>query len=1496
MKLVRVSRMKKNVGMAVAAFAWLQSALVPVYASDTEVYARTNTLTGVPTPTIMFLLDSSGSMTEADLPASTCDYDAVAMPEYPDVTDAQKTTRFNNLRCGVYKVLMGRGGNPAIPGFMKAGLAVFLPHGAPGGYIVQPARPLDALADLGDVTARVMDGNDDAEQDLPAGSNYLNSDDLDLGKDASTNRSLGLRFQNVVLPRYVKVSRAVLVMTASEAVTGSTGDYQARIDTAGNAVNFVTTAVESHAWSASANSFNIGDIAVGQTTSIDVTALVQDKVNEAAWCGGQAMAFRLGQTSAGNGHRAFYSYENAVAANNPALAPYLSISYTVDLADLQSRGLASSTCFSASGVAAAAINQGYDDISIDDSESGRNIDYASQKTTEVNYGLSFKNRRFVGVRFGNLAIPNNAVIDSATVYGQFNTGANALTTVNPYYYNAGDTAPFCRNYPGSGFYCRVSSSGWNGGASKTVSVINQSGGKPKLGAVDVTSYVQALVGRGDWVTGNSMTFLLVGDANASFYAYENGADKAARIDIKWHANSVNSFNNFKTVRQQLWESLRDLNPDGNTPLATSFAEVSDYMMGYKVWEDASVNTSKARDASGNLTGMYSSPLSETQRCASNFIYMLTDGEPNNDGNASQRTTDLLGGSGTCTRRSSDLSALAGAGNQGSWYCMFDAAKYLSEGVNRKNIAVNTSTVMFGPSIDESASAIATYSNSQKAMLDAKRNLRTVADKFGGRGEFYEATDEDSLVESLQKTVDNALAQNGTISAPGVAVNQLSRLTHLDQLYYAVFDPDPAKARWEGNLKRYRLYLEPDNGDADSVPQAVIKDYSGSTAAASLSAVDPVTGFFAENTKSAWSSSPDGSSAVSGGAAGRLTDVANRKMYTYLGTYPSGSGAALRLFLPGAGGFDDATAKTLMNVSSDVLYRNLINWFKGYNLTQAQVDGSTVATVDPDNVRQRMGGVLHSQPIVVNYGYENASTPGSTADRDARIAAESNPDLQDNTVFVSSMEGLMQAINAKTGNEEFSFIPKELLVGIKKQHDNPNQTLPEFGLDGAWTVWRRDGNGDFRITTSGQDHVYLYGGMRMGGRNFYALDMTNRSAPKVLWGITPSSASAFSRMGQSWSKPVLGTIKVGGAITQALFIGGGYDGKHETAGYSSGSPTAGNDSTATGDAGSDSDYYGNQVYIVNAKTGALIAWASNGGATYNKSEMKFSIPTEMKTRDTNGDGLVDIVYFGDLGGQVFRMDINNGQTATNLIKRVHLLASLGQAQSGATLSQRRFYESSATAPMRDDAGKWYMAVALGSGYRSHPLDEAIQEEFYMLRDYDAVKSDLMSLTTLQGSITRSSLAQVDLTSSSGVSVSASQRGWYIDFTRTGEKVLSTPLIFNAKVFFSTYIPEQTAGTECKPVVGSNRLWAMGVSDAQPLSSGGVAEGGRAGSDSTGLGSDPVLVIQRSPQPPCTSNCENVPPEDNSTLQPVIIQGTGAMAPEDQFTAGMRPLRWYEKKPN
>lgn len=45
------------------------------------------------------------------------------------------------------------------------------------------------------------------------------------------------------------------------------------------------------------------------------------------------------------------------------------------------------------------------------------------------------------------------------------------------------------------------------------------------------------------------------------------------------------------------------------------------------------------------------------------------------------------------------------------------------------------------------------------------------------------------------------------------------------------------------------------------------------------------------------------------------------------------------------------------------------------------------------------------------------------------------------------------------------------------------------------------------------------------------------------------------------------------------------------------------------------------------------------------DLKYSVVSQINAVDRNSDGLVDHLFFGDLGGQAFRVDLNNNATTT-----------------------------------------------------------------------------------------------------------------------------------------------------------------------------------------------------------------------------------------------------------
>src|SRR5690606_32499907 len=121
------------------------------------------------------------------------------------------------------------------------------------------------------------------------------------------------------------------------------------------------------------------------------------------------------------------------------------------------------------------------------------------------------------------------------------------------------------------------------------------------------------------------------------------------------------------------------------------------------------------------------------------------------------------------------------------------------------------------------------------------------------------------------------------------------------------------------------------------------------------------------------------------------------------------------------------------------------------------------------------------------------------------------------------EGKLHAIDGETGQEKFAFIPKSMLNILPGTLANTVGDDKLYGIDGPITVWIKDDDDD-GIIESG-DHVYLYFTLRRGGREVYALDVTDPDKPKYLWSISGGSG-VFAELGQTWSAPKHTQVNVG----------------------------------------------------------------------------------------------------------------------------------------------------------------------------------------------------------------------------------------------------------------------------------------------------------------------------------------------------------------------------------
>ena len=101
---------------------------------------------------------------------------------------------------------------------------------------------------------------------------------------------------------------------------------------------------------------------------------------------------------------------------------------------------------------------------------------------------------------------------------------------------------------------------------------------------------------------------------------------------------------------------------------------------------------------------------------------------------------------------------------------------------------------------------------------------------------------------------------------------------------------------------------------------------------------------------------------------------------------------------------------------------------------------------------------------------------------------------------------------------------------------------------------KDVDGEGIVECGDSDFVYILLGMRSGGNTLFAMDVTDKNAPDLLWNIS------LPQWGETWSTPVITRMDIASVSQNAdnavVVVGGGYDTVHDTNGFTSAADGAG----------------------------------------------------------------------------------------------------------------------------------------------------------------------------------------------------------------------------------------------------------------------------------------------------------------------------------------------------
>jgi len=988
-------------------------------------------------------------------------------------------------------------------------------------------------------------------------------------------------------------------------------------------------------------------------------------------------------------------------------------------------------------------------------------------------------------------------------------------------------------------------------------------------------------------------------------------DKTKNVNIglmRFSSNGNGGFlskkiDDIDNVKSSIKSQVNSFDSYGGTPISETLYEAYQYFYGkyanYSInnstfftntssyYWDSGYNTyarqqGKIDTNSYNNSQKYISPI--TDQCQSNNIILFTDGEASADTGRDSSIRSLISNANLDNSLFNSSKGLS-RNCSGNGQCAEELALYMKEVPH---------TIKDENGNDVKARPIKTYTiggffADSSPTIQYLKNLAEA-----GGGEFKKANDASSLSDVLKDTFEQISSDTVSYSAPALSINAFNSFEHSEFIYFSVFEPN-TKAQWNGNLKKYRLSSTGDILDRVG-SKAVVND----------------TGLFSATSKSFWSTDIDGNTVTKGGASANFP--ASRSIYTYLHDIDDPKHPSSTISLSTIKTSDNKihSGNSLikntdihLDISNTGISRNtLLDWIEGKN-------------------HNYMSDALHSNALILNYGSKQGNSKTSRP-----------------VIFTATNAGYLHAIDADTGEEEYAFIPQQLIKNQQVLYRNRDSKKKLYGLDGPITSWFHDFNNDNLIyngssvqvsreatnsssaLTTNQEFYQIYLGMRRGGHSYFSLDATYRDNPKLAWQINGNdpeldTTPGFEELGQTWSEMTLGQIIHNNKVTPVLFFTGGYDEYYDPKDDGTTNPFSPSINSANKEV-----INGNALYIVNARTGQLL-WkatgrqkpeAVNGAIVQYIPQMTDAFPANVATLDIDNDGLTDVFYATDIKGKIWRFNIYttfDKSTPPKPIKTEitnYEFANLAASSNPSGSSKRYFYHAPNVTKVSTKYGS-YLAVSIVSGSNADPLDTDQTNYFFTLRDKNLVAKIPANQTVLTHSQLKN-VTNYDYTEEAGAdpsSLSQSQLeelekkyeelttapGLVFQLKDSGEKGLAKPLIFGEAVLFTTFAPKDRSSSsttsgpkQCTGAVdlGTGRLYRFSL-----LTGGSLIKDDKSFVPrSTELKREDIPVTPTVIFPPgdgdgSSSGCQR---------GPLIFVGTELIG-QNKCTQSTQKLQWLEK---
>ena len=380
-------------------------------------------------------------------------------------------------------------------------------------------------------------------------------------------------------------------------------------------------------------------------------------------------------------------------------------------------------------------------------------------------------------------------------------------------------------------------------------------------------------------------------------------------------------------------------------------------------------------------------------------------------------------------------------------------------------------------------------------------------------------------------------------------------------------------------------------------------------------------------------------------------------------------------------------KALLNLT-DMLGQDRVNFLRG----------------DRNKEVPKVGGVFRTrqsrQGDIVNSGVWYVGAPASSTSRLGYKEFRQSQASRKPMIYVGGNDGMLHGFQGADGAEKIAYVPKGVITKL------PQLTATDYSH--KYFVDNTPFTGDVNLLESATTaattnwRTMLVGTLGAGGRGYFVLDVTNPNS-----GFTDANAASLVVMDKTLSSSATPAATTDDAEIGHIFAA---PVMHETNPYMTTQVTRMNN-------GRWAVVLGNGYNSVNERPVLLIQYldgakelkkliATGTALPGANEETKANGLSAPRVVDINGDGTVDIVYAGDLKGNLWKFDVTSpDQTQWKVAFGGHPLYT---ALSGTAPATKR---QSITAPptvKANDRGAGGMMVAFGTG-RNLTVDDRSNDD-------------------------------------------------------------------------------------------------------------------------------------------------------------------------------------------